>query len=170
MDNRAFLYTLVNKLFLAISEQLERVPGGECLLEQVIESLSRRVFEQFESDYYPMGTTPVDYATSWIRLLGRQGFLNENHYEFRTEGEDIHVAIFNGSCAYREYCAQAHKEGLLFLCPRMTSIKWIIARSMGSPYHAVTEKIDCEGMCLGVIRPGNPCSLQDPTAQGPKDG
>ncbi|NLU49048.1 MAG: hypothetical protein GXX09_01365 [Syntrophomonadaceae bacterium] len=151
MENPAFLYTLINKLFLAASETLQEVPGGDVSLENIIENLSRRVFDEFKRDYYPRGTSPKDFATAWIRVLGKQGFLAESHYEFVEEGDNLKVAIFNGSCAYREYCHQAEREGILFICPRMTSIKWVIARSLEKPYRVTPEAIIHSDVCVGTI-------------------
>ncbi len=151
MENVGFLYTLVNKLFLAISEVVQNLPEGRPLLEQIIENLSRRVYNQFERDYYSRGSEPIDYATAWVRVLGKQGFLDEKHYHFEKEGDEIKVSIHNGTCAYREYCRQARREGSLFVCPRMTSIKWIIATKTGKPYKVVTDEIDNDGICRGTV-------------------
>jgi len=151
LENVGFLYTLVNKLFLAISEVVQELPEGRELLEQIIENLSRRVYDQFERDYYSRGSQPVDYARAWVRLLGKQGFLDEKHYRFEEADGEIKVSINNGTCAYREYCRQAKRERSLFLCPRMTSIKWIIATKTGKPYRVVTDEIDNEGICRGTV-------------------
>lgn len=156
MENRAFMYTLVNKLFLAISQTVQELPKGNSLLERAIENLSERVFNQFKKDYYPLGEGPVDYAVAWVRVLAKQGFLNERHYDIVEEGKEIRISIFNGSCAYTEYCFQAKNEGILFICPRMTSIKWIISRSTGQPYQLSVEEIDREHICTGTVYlPGN---------------
>ncbi|ADI03059.1 hypothetical protein [Syntrophothermus lipocalidus] len=153
MENLAFMYTLVNKLFLAISEVIAELPDGQQWLERVIESLSRRVYYEFERDYYSRGNQATDYAQAWVRVLGKQGFLKESHYRFVQEDGVINVYITNGTCAYREYCRQAKREGTLFVCPRMTSIKWIIAVKTGQPYLMVTDEIDNEGVCRGRVYP-----------------
>lgn len=153
MENRAFMYTLVNKLFLAISEIVAELPDGRRWLERIIENLSSRVYHQFERDYYSRGDQPTDYALAWVRVLAKQGFLNESHYDFIPENGNIKVNIQNGTCAYREYCRQARREGTLFVCPRMTSIKWIITSKTNEPYQVVTEEIDKQGVCRGTIYP-----------------
>ncbi|MGI6488365.1 MAG: hypothetical protein GX964_01165 [Syntrophomonadaceae bacterium] len=150
MDNRLFMYTLVNKLLLAASETMQPLPDGRTLLERIIEGLSDRVLDQFEKDLYPLGNDPVDWARAWIRLLSRQGFVVEEHYEFEEIGDNIEVRIFNGSCSYREYCRQADREGLLFVCPRMQSIKWIISKNTG-PHKVVPRDMIHDHYCVAII-------------------
>ena len=109
---------------------MQPLPDGRTLLERIIEGLSDRVLDQFEKDLYPLGMTP------WIgpepdQASVQAGFVVEEHYEFEEIGDNIEVRIFNGSCSYREYCRQADREGLLFVCPRMQSIKWIISKNTG---------------------------------------
>jgi hypothetical protein len=150
-----FLYKTLNNLFLGISQLVENIPmGGQYHVDLAAEYLSERVFNDHSEDFTPASDQAIDFCRAWIELMGKQGFLDKDDYEFHNVGDSIKIKVNTQNCSYYYYCTRARNENLIVTCPRMISCRWIASRFTGNQYQLIIEDIFRNDFCYGNIYPG----------------
>jgi predicted hydrocarbon binding protein len=127
--------------------------AGKQHLEMAIEYLTERIFHEYQQGFSPESDGAVDYCRSWIKLMGSQGFLDEQDYIFSEDGDQVRIKVYKSNCSYYDYCTKAREENMIFSCPRMLSCRYIASRFTGKQYQLKIEEISDNNWCYGTIYP-----------------